>query len=246
MAPWVTNAQGRRLYVDRHDHRAWRMAVRGGALDEDAVRVWGRLTELADPDLVLDIGANYGEVVLSADYPPGAEVHLVEPNPALVPLLRRSMREAGLEATIHEVAATRTTGTATLNINARTSGASSLMPGWTADRTVEVHTAPVDDLVPRGRHRCLFKIDVEGFEAEVLAGMSATLDACESWMGLVEHFGRRPPLELARVPHVYAVRRPSFAVEPATDEVLAEVSAHRGGFTKDLVLSSVPIELGDL
>ncbi len=240
--PWVTNAEGRRIYVDRTDHRAWRMAVRHGALDGDAVRVWQQLTEIADPDLVLDVGANYGEVLLSASYPSGADIHLFEPNPVLVPHLRRSLQEAGLAGTVHEIAATRATGVATLNINARTSGASSLVPGRTADRTVEVHTAPIDDLVPRG-HRCLFKIDVEGLEAEVLAGMTATLGACDSWMGLVEHFGRHAPLDLSQAPYVYGVRLPSFALEPATTDVLAQVDAHQGVFAKDIVMSSVPIAL---
>jgi FkbM family methyltransferase len=241
LRPWVENPEGRRIYLDPTDHRAWRVAVYHGAFDQDAVRVWRRLNELVQPDLVLDIGANYGEVLLSTHYPDAADIHLVEPNPRLVPLLRRSLTEAGLTATIHEVAATTEKGTATLHIDARSSGASSIEPGRPADRTVVVDTATIDDLVPRGHRRCLFKIDVEGVEGEVLDSMTETLADCDTWSGIVEYFQRRTPLQLEKFPHVYGVRLPDCTLEPLTEEMLVQIEAQEGSYTKDIVVSSTPL-----
>lgn len=70
-----------------------------GALDEEAIRAWRRARRLVDPDLVLDIGCNYGEVLLSTSY--AAEVHAFEPNPSVTRRLKRSL---GKDVTLHEAA----------------------------------------------------------------------------------------------------------------------------------------------
>ena len=239
--PWVTNSAGRRIYVDRTDHRAWRMAIHHGALDEDAVRIWRRLVEACTPDLVLDIGANYGEVVLATRYPPGAEVHAFEPNPRLLPFLRRSLEEAGLDATVHGVAVTTSTGAAVLHIDPRSSGHSSIERRQFEAHQLTVPTAPVDDLVTGEHQRCVFKIDVEGAEPAVWASMAGTLAGCSQWCGLAEYRHHQQQIDLGRVPYRYAVRLPDFAFEPVSDEVLAEVDRKDGGYAKDIVLSSIPL-----
>ena len=240
LRPWVVNAEGRRLYIDRRDRRAWRLQLRHGAFDADTVRVWQLLTTLIDADLVLDIGANYGEVILAGHYGPEADIHLVEANPRLVPLLQRSVSEAGLDVTLHALAASDSAGSATLRITNRTSGQSSLEPRDGADRTVRVETARIDDLVAPGHERCLFKIDVEGHEPAVLGGMTKTLEGCERWLGLVEHFRRPAPLDPTLIPYIRAVRLPDLTFVPVTPEVTAGIDAMNGTYAKDLVVSNLP------
>jgi FkbM family methyltransferase len=239
--PWVTNAQARRLYVDPTDHRAWRLAMHSGALDIDAIRAWHLLARLIEPDLVLDVGANYGEVILSADYPVGADIHLVEPNPRLVRLLRRSISEAALPATVHQVAASDGSGVATMKISPKSSGTSTLEPRpWPTYREIEVETSRIDDFVQPGHRRCLFKIDVEGHEGAVLAGMAETLAGCERWFGLIEHRQGNFALDPALIPNLYAVRLDDLSLQVITPEVQAQLDVRDGRFSKDLVASSHP------
>jgi FkbM family methyltransferase len=240
--PWVVNGQGRRIYLVPDDRRAQRLAITRGALDRDAIAVWRQLVEIGPADLILDIGANYGEVILSADYPDDPDIAVVEPNPRLVSPLRRSISAAGLHATVHPIAASDGTGPATLNLYGRSTGTSSLETRRpTADRTVEVQRAPIDDLVAPGHEQCLFKIDVEGHEAQVLAGMARTLAACQSWRGMIEHGRDRGLIDLSFAPHVYAVRRADMSFEPVDDDVRARLKSDDGPYSKDLVLSSHPI-----
>lgn len=177
--PWLTNDIGRRIYVDPGDKRAWRMGRHHGAMDRPAVEAWRRLVADVRPDLVLDIGANYGEVVLSADYP-DAEVHVFEPNPPVADRLERSV--AGI-ATVHRVAVSDRDGTARLGLVPRSSGVSSLERS--EGRGVEVPTLRIDSLDLTAQ-RLLFKIDVEGHEHAVLRGMARLLETTPRWAGLVE------------------------------------------------------------
>jgi FkbM family methyltransferase len=239
--PWVVNDLGRRIYVLPRDHRAWRLAVAHGALDRDAIEAWRLLVRSADPDLVLDIGANYGEVVLSATYPAAAEIAVVEPNPELVSLLRRSISSARLDATVHAVAASDQSGEATLNLFRRSTGTSTLETNRPPDRTVTVETATIDDLVGPGHERCVFKIDVEGHESSVLAGMAKTLASCRSWRGLIEHGRRGTLIDLSFAPHVYALRLADMAFVALDDEVRVAMQASDGPYSKDLVVSTDPI-----
>lgn len=226
VAPWVTNDTGRRIYVDPGDKRAWRMARGGGALDRDAVAAWRRLVTWLEPDLVLDIGANYGEVLLAADYP-GASVHAFEPNPRVAPRLARSMRRLG---TVHEVAVSSSDGTATLGMRRTSSGVSSLERRGGV--SVEVATVRIDRLGLRG-DRLLFKLDVEGHEPAALAGMAGLLWSTPHWVGLVEHVGVR---DMGTFPRCYRIRRSDTGFEEIDPSALQDEAP--AGMTKDVVISS--------
>lgn len=186
--PWVTNRAGRRLYVDRGDQRAAQILKRGGAADRDALVSWVKVVETFRPDTIIDIGANYGEILLGAPaYPDGAALHAVEANPLIADLLRRSVSHSGLDVVVHQCAAGAELGSAQLGIDQRSSGLSSLVPGRlpAAVQTKTVPVRRVDSLVPPGR--CLlFKLDVEGYEPAVLDGMRELLSAADGWVGLVE------------------------------------------------------------
>jgi FkbM family methyltransferase len=224
--PWTTNAQGRRIYLNPRDHRAWRLARRHGALDAPAIAAWQRLVHLSRPELVIDIGANYGEVTLSAAYP-DAEIHVVEANPEVAKYLQRSLARAEPRAEVHVVAASRSAGEALLRVDPRSSGLSTIEPRDDGSGFV-VPTSAIDDLVKSTADRCLFKIDVEGHEPAVLAGMSRILGAGR-WWGLVEanHVSDIP------APYMYSVRAGDYGFE----EFKAS-AYYNGGYTKDVVISN--------
>jgi FkbM family methyltransferase len=149
-------------------------------------RLYGRF--MARGDLVFDIGAHVGDRI-AAFRRLGARVVAVEPQPALVRTLRLIYgrdRQVAIEPT----AVGRAPGTIELKLNidnptvATASGdfiaAARLAPGWedqawTADLRVPITT--LDDLIARHGMPAFAKIDVEGFEAEVLAGLTRPVRA---------------------------------------------------------------------
>jgi FkbM family methyltransferase len=139
-------------------------------------------------DLVFDIGAHVGDRV-RAFRRLGARVVAVEPQPALVTTLRLLYgRDAGV--TIEPAAVGGAEQDISLHINVANptvSTASAAMvdaardaPGWreqrwTRRRTVRMTT--LDALIARHGVPAFIKIDVEGFEAEALAGLSRPIAA---------------------------------------------------------------------
>lgn len=140
-------------------------------------------------DLVFDVGAHVGDrTVAFAEL--GARVVALEPNPALLPWLRRfAGRRPGV--TIVEEAVGPEAGKARLALSEATPTLSTLAAEWKErivrdnptfrdarwDREVEVVVTTLDDLIARFGEPSFCKIDVEGHEAAVLEGLSRPLEA---------------------------------------------------------------------
>lgn len=134
-------------------------------------------------DLVFDVGSHVGDRVASFRRL-GCRVVAVEPQPALVRVLRLLYgrdRKVALEA----VAVGAEAGCVLLRVNSAnptisTASAAFIRAaegaaGWEGqrwDREVEVPLATLDELVARHGRPAFVKIDVEGFEADALAGLS--------------------------------------------------------------------------
>jgi FkbM family methyltransferase len=143
--------------------------------------------ELIHPgDLCFDIGAHVGNRI-NVWHRLGARIVGVEPQPACMRLLRRLYGDA---ANIHlvEEAVGAARGKMTLHISPTNPTVSTLSAQWIdAVRQVDsfasvrweeeavVAVTTLDDLIARFGKPAFCKIDVEGFEAEVLAGLSQPL-----------------------------------------------------------------------
>jgi len=139
-------------------------------------------------DLAFDVGAHVGDRV-AAFRRLGAHVVAVEPQPALRATLKLLHgRDRGV--TIEPVALGRRDGPVELNLNldnptvATASRdfirAAAHAPGWqgqTWTRNLTVPMTTLDALIVRYGVPAFIKIDVEGFEAEVLAGLSRPVAA---------------------------------------------------------------------
>lgn len=139
-------------------------------------------------DVAFDIGAHVGSRV-SAWRKLGARVVAVEPQPDCLRVLRLLYgRDA--EVAIEPLAVGARPGRARLGISTATPTVSSMSPGWIEavgtdrrfarvrwDSSVDVEVTTLDDLIARHGEPAFCKIDVEGFEVDVLKGLSHPLRA---------------------------------------------------------------------
>ena len=138
--------------------------------------------------LVFDIGSHVGDRI-AAFRRLGARVVACEPNPSLVPTLRRLYGNDGM-VTLEPVAVGAEAGEIELSINVDNPtvstasrdfvSASQGAPGWEGqrwDKTIKVNVNTLDALIARHGTPAFIKIDVEGFEAEALAGLTQPVAA---------------------------------------------------------------------
>lgn len=196
----ITLASGVQLVVRSDDFRAFRVAQLRGTQPEK-IAVWRHLAELR-PDLAIDVGANYGEFTM-AIAPSGLKVIAVEANPLVASCLRRTTGPHA-NVTVVEAAAGASPGRATLYMNERSSGSASLASSSPeAERRSQRRggsVRPVDVAVVRladhlaethptmaSPSGVIVKIDVEGFEEDVLAGLEPLLAQATWWRAIVEY-----------------------------------------------------------
>ena len=148
-------------------------------------------------DLVFDIGAHVGDRV-AAFRRLGARIVAVEPQPALAKILRLFYGRDP-KITIEQAAVGRQSGTIELNLNidnptvstASTDfvAAAAQAPEWHGQawpKRVRVPLTTIDALIARHGVPAFIKIDVEGFEAEVLAGLTQPAPALSFEFTLIQ------------------------------------------------------------
>lgn len=113
-------------------------------------------------ELMVDVGANAGSYTLLAASR-GARVIAAEPNPLPRAFLERSLALNGLTAAVAPCAVSAAAGHATMDLSGDATGHVTEGPG------TAVAAVTLDGLVG-GAAPALVKIDVEGHEAQVLAG----------------------------------------------------------------------------
>ena len=139
-------------------------------------------------DLVFDVGAHIGDRVASFQRL-GARVVAVEPQPSMVRALRL-LYGRSMSVVIEALAVGREPGRARMLINVDNPTVSSVSPafveaahgalGWESQRwseTADVAVTTLDALIARHGVPAFIKLDVEGFEAEALSGLSQAVPA---------------------------------------------------------------------
>ena len=148
-------------------------------------------------DLVFDIGAHVGDRV-AAFRRLGARVVAVEPQPALLRTLRL-LYGGDPKVTIEAAAVGRQPGVIELNVNldnptvstvsADFIAAAANAPGWKGQawsKRIRVPLTNLDTLIATHGTPAFIKIDVEGFEAEVLAGLTQPIQALSFEFTLIQ------------------------------------------------------------
>jgi FkbM family methyltransferase len=157
-----------------------------GAPREDMDALYRRFVRPGD--VVFDIGAHTGDRV-SSFRRIGARCIAVEPQPLLQRLLAH-IHGADRNVVIVPCAVAARSGPAALHVNTRNPSVSTVSeafirkskgsPGWEEQRWDELITVPavtLDNLITRFAKPSFIKIDVEGYEDEVLLGLSKPVPA---------------------------------------------------------------------
>lgn len=133
---------------------------------------------LRPADRFVDIGANIGMLTLLAArcVGPSGRVDSFEPNPACLLELRQHLAINGIEhVRVHAFALSDNVGRLTLNLADSHTGTATLAPVLAAIETVEVEVRVGDFELAGSTPIRAIKIDVEGFELNVLRGLAKTL-----------------------------------------------------------------------
>jgi FkbM family methyltransferase len=192
-------------------------------------------------DICFDIGANIGDrvgIFLSL----GGRVVAVEPQPHCVRELERQYG-ANPRVTVLPVAVGARSGTQDMFIS-DSSTISSMSPGWIEavkkskrfpglswDTKISVDVVTVDELVKRFGPPVFIKIDVEGFEEEVIKGISSPVKAlsfeftpeyADAAIRSIRHLGAVGPVELNFSPGEtmsFINAEKWFSLEEMTEEI---------------------------
>jgi FkbM family methyltransferase len=146
--------------------------------------------------IVLDIGSNVGyySVKLGAIVGPTGRLYSFEPNPELYPFTRENLTINGLlgHCTPHDFGLGAESGSATLNFGHSNMGGGSLVkePSEQFNNSVQVQVRRLDDVLHTVSGVDLMKIDVEGFEPQVIKGSAAILSRSPRCAMLIEIYRR--------------------------------------------------------
>lgn len=160
-------------------------------------------------DLVFDVGAHVGDRI-AAFRRLGARVVALEPQPALAKTLQLIYgRDA--KVTIEAAAVGRQAGSIELNVNLANPTVSTAStdfiaaaadaPGWENQiwsKRLRVPLTTIDALIAHHGSPAFIKIDVEGFEAEALAGLSQPVAALSFEFTLIQRNVARECIERCR------------------------------------------------
>jgi FkbM family methyltransferase len=140
-------------------------------------RRWAEPFRRAERPLVVDVGANGGIFSLFAyGLNPSSEIIAFEPLPGMQARLERLKKRTGMNLTCYPLAAAETPGEVLFESPHGYDGISRVCTSTNpTGTTFRVKTTTLDNELA-SRDVFLMKIDVEGFECQVLAGAKRTLE----------------------------------------------------------------------
>lgn len=243
------------IYIDPGDQRGVELVRNNGNLNPATLAIWRKLLTDRSWTHIVDIGANYGEMLVNVDLPSGSRVTAVEPNPRILPYLELTLAQAGVDAEIVRSAIANFVGSAPLVVDEKWSGKTHLATRKGANSedepaALEVPTTTLTALLHSmgdvSAMRALVKIDVGGYEAEILEGVLPILGELERFVALVEVLRVEKPGLQWLVEHfdleLYDLENDALVSPgPQTAEQLEELLAGSRFHAQDVVVHPKPV-----
>ena len=247
----MTNVLGHRIYYDERDARGVALRKAAGDVNPHSLELWKKATLLQPWSVVVDVGSNYGEMIVDVDYPKSTDIIAFEPNSAILPYLERTLGEYPHEVELIRSAVSDIVQADVLFARDDSwSGKSSLITEERVDTasdvmvfdTVKVTTLD-SELGGRGYRDACIKIDVEGAEVSVLRGGAGLLKSLESWAVMLEilHMPTRVVAELVREHFFYLLDKRTgnlIRIHTANPKVLKDVLSSTWIYRQDALLTS--------
>lgn len=244
----ATNRLDTELHVDPDDARG--PIKNKGGLNRFSTRLWEIVLASGRWDLVLDIGANCGEMLLSVELPSDARVIAYEPNPRVLPYLRRSVSESDVPVDVRGLALSDVVDTqAVFSVATVWSGCSGIAtthrtdsPHHRIDQVIVPATTLDAELAELPWSALAAKIDVEGGELAVLAGARRLLADPRPWIMMLE-IAHLSTFEIRELVGSFAVRLLDkrtgslFRMPPVTPAMLGGLLTSDWLYTQDAVLT---------
>lgn len=184
---------GSPIFVDRNENRGRSVLLCGASGQPNLKALWHRAVEVLCPDVVVDVGANYGEFVFGERYPKAKRILSIEANEGLATYLQMSHKlhpDRERMTILTALAAGRSDDVIEFFLDQGSSGRSTAVKRTDTKSVVtRVRTVAVDDLLEDlalEEMKLIFKIDVEGFEPVVFEGMKRVIERTNFLLGLIE------------------------------------------------------------
>lgn len=181
-----------KIYVNSEENRGRALLISNGTTQKRLTNFWIKAVKEYSPDLVIDVGVNYGECIFSTNYPTHTHIYGVEANRELLKYIHQS-RDAHrnrAQIKIFNVFASDKEEEKTFYVDKHWSGTSSAAyrPEHEMTEQTTVSTVTIDSIIEEDARNknILFKVDVEGYEAFVLKGMTELFQQSASALGFIE------------------------------------------------------------
>lgn len=184
---------GSPIFVDRNEPRGRSVLLCRAQGQPNLKQIWARSAEILRPDIVLDVGANYGEFIFAERYSQACRIVGVEANENLAGYLERSRQrhpDRDRITLVTALAADVSDREVEFFLDQKSSGRSTAVRrDDTPTIATKIRSVAIDDLfgdLPLEELTVLFKVDVEGFEPAVFAGMQQLLTRSGRLVGFLE------------------------------------------------------------
>lgn len=180
------------IFVNSEENRGRALLISNGMTQKRLTNFWMKAVHEYSPDLVIDVGVNYGECIFSTNYPDHTQIYGIEANRDLVKYIHhsREVHRNKAQIKIFNVFAGDKEEEKTFYVDKHWSGTSSAAyrPAHDMIEQTIVNSVTIDSLVEEDvtNKTILFKVDVEGYEAFVLKGMTELIQNSASALGFIE------------------------------------------------------------
>lgn len=258
--PYATCKNGMKIYYDRKDKRGGALFESNGNVNPKSLILWQLALNVDEWKYVIDIGSNYGEMILLPQLPHSAKVIAFEPNPNVFNYLKKSLKQVKFKYELHRVALTRNSQKRVIMaVDLEWSGTSGLLKDGKAPRSIEgrkhknikVKSGTLDDFFKVKPKDFAMKIDVEGLEFDVLSGAVSTFESAENWIIMLEILHENDFASIYKLlpkSFLYALDYKNLKLTPVSIETLNNPSDERKQILKklsiyeqDIILSKKPL-----